>query len=44
MLGLDIYTIIARVLVLLIAFTVHELAHAVTADYLGDPTPGAWDE
>jgi len=25
--------------VLLIAFTVHELAHAVTADYLGDPTP-----
>lgn len=39
MLGLDIYTIIARVLVLLIAFTVHELAHAVTADYLGDPTP-----
>lgn len=24
---------------LLIAFTVHELAHALTADYLGDPTP-----
>lgn len=39
MLGLDIYTIIARVLVLLIAFTIHELAHALTADYLGDPTP-----
>ncbi len=39
MLGLDIYTIIARVLVLLVAFTIHELAHALTADYLGDPTP-----
>lgn len=40
MLGnLDIPTIIARVIVLLIAFTVHELAHALTADYLGDPTP-----
>jgi Zn-dependent protease len=25
--------------VLLIAFTIHELAHAVTADRLGDPTP-----
>jgi Zn-dependent protease len=35
----DIQTIIARVLVLIIAFTVHELAHALTADYLGDPTP-----
>lgn len=39
MLDLDIYTIIARVIVLLVAFTVHELAHALTADYLGDPTP-----
>lgn len=40
MLGnLDIATIIARVIVLLIAFTIHELAHALTADYLGDPTP-----
>ncbi len=40
MLGnLDIQTIVARVIVLLIAFTVHELAHALTADYLGDPTP-----
>jgi Zn-dependent protease len=35
----DLQTIIARVLVLVIAFTVHELAHALTADYLGDPTP-----
>jgi Zn-dependent protease len=39
MLGLDIPTLIARAIVLLIAFTIHELAHAVTADYLGDPTP-----
>ena len=39
MFDLDIPTIIARIIVLLIAFTVHELAHAVTADYLGDPTP-----
>jgi Zn-dependent protease len=35
----DLSTIIARVLALVIAFTVHELAHALTADYLGDPTP-----
>ena len=35
----DLSTIIARVIVLIIAFTVHELAHALTADYLGDPTP-----
>lgn len=39
MAGLDIATLIARAIVLLIAFTVHELAHAVTADRLGDPTP-----
>ncbi len=31
--------LIARVLVLLISFPVHELAHAVVADRLGDPTP-----
>lgn len=39
MFDLDLSTIIARVVVLLIAFTIHELAHALTADYLGDPTP-----
>lgn len=39
MLNQDPATLIARVLVLLVAFTLHELAHAVTADYLGDPTP-----
>ncbi len=31
--------LIARVMVLLISFPVHELAHAVVADRLGDPTP-----
>jgi Zn-dependent protease len=35
----EISTIVARIIVLLIAFTIHELAHAVSADYLGDPTP-----
>ncbi|MDX1414370.1 MAG: site-2 protease family protein [Candidatus Promineifilaceae bacterium] len=39
MLGLDPATLIARIIVLLIAFTVHELAHAVTANFLGDLTP-----
>jgi Zn-dependent protease len=39
MFDLNIATLIARVIVLLIAFTIHELAHALTADYLGDPTP-----
>lgn len=37
--GLDLATIAARAIVLLVAFTLHELAHAVTADFLGDPTP-----
>lgn len=39
MLGLDAATLIARAVVLLVAFTIHELAHAVTADRMGDPTP-----
>jgi Zn-dependent protease len=38
MLGLDAPTIISRVLTLVIAFTIHELAHAVTALQLGDDT------
>lgn len=37
--GLDLATLIARVIVLLVAFTVHELAHAWTADRFGDMTP-----
>ncbi|MGH2524096.1 MAG: site-2 protease family protein, partial [Anaerolineales bacterium] len=39
MLGLDAPTLIARIFTLIIAFTFHELAHAVTADQLGDDTP-----
>jgi Zn-dependent protease len=31
--------LLARVVVLVVAFTVHEFAHAWTADYLGDDTP-----
>jgi Zn-dependent protease len=30
---------ISRIIVLLVAFTIHELAHAWTADRFGDPTP-----
>jgi len=37
--NMDVSTIVARAIVLLVAFTIHELAHAVTADKLGDPTP-----
>jgi Zn-dependent protease len=37
--NLDAATLIARAIVLLMAFTIHELAHAVTADRMGDPTP-----
>ncbi|PID85837.1 MAG: hypothetical protein CSA11_00380 [Chloroflexi bacterium] len=39
MFNLNAATIIARIVVLLVAFTIHELAHAVTADRMGDPTP-----
>ncbi len=31
--------VFSNVIVLVVAFTVHELAHALTADYLGDSTP-----
>lgn len=37
--GFDPVTIIVRSIVLLIALPLHELAHALMADYLGDPTP-----
>jgi Zn-dependent protease len=37
--GLTLATLISRILVLLIAFTVHEFAHAWTATRFGDPTP-----
>ncbi len=39
MLGLDLPTLISRIIVLLTAFSVHEFAHAWTADYFGDDTP-----
>jgi Zn-dependent protease len=38
MLGLDAPTLISRLITLVIAFTIHELAHAWTADQLGDDT------
>ncbi len=39
MFGLDLPTIISRIFILVIAITVHEFAHAWTADYFGDNTP-----
>ncbi len=39
MLNLNISTLLARIVVLIVAFTVHEFAHAFTADRLGDYTP-----
>lgn len=39
MLGLDPSTLISRIIVLLTAFSVHEFAHAWTADQFGDNTP-----
>jgi Zn-dependent protease len=39
MLGLDAPTIVSRVITLIIAFTIHELAHAWVAVQLGDDTP-----
>lgn len=36
---LDISTLIANLIVLVIAFTIHEFAHAWTANYFGDVTP-----
>ena len=38
-LGLDPATIISRIIILVIAFSVHEFAHAWTATQLGDDTP-----
>lgn len=40
--GLDLPTIIARIFVLLTAFSVHEFAHAWTANFFGDDTPGRY--
>ena len=41
MLDLNPATLIARIIVLLTAFSVHEFAHAWMADYFGDDTPRA---
>lgn len=38
MLDLNPASLVARIVVLIVAFTIHELAHAVVADRLGDPT------
>jgi len=39
MIDLNPADLIARLIVLVIAFTVHEFSHAYVADYFGDPTP-----
>lgn len=39
MLGLSPATLISRLIILLTAFSVHEFAHAWTANYFGDDTP-----
>lgn len=41
MLGLDIPTLIARLFTLVIALSIHEFAHAWTANFFGDDTPRA---
>ena len=39
MLNINLATIISRVIILVIAFTIHEFAHAWAADSFGDSTP-----
>lgn len=39
MLGLDPATLISSIIVLLVAFPIHEFAHALTATWFGDDTP-----
>lgn len=39
MIGLNLSTIVSLAITLVIAITVHEFAHAITADNLGDPLP-----
>ena len=39
MLDLDPQTLITRIIILVVAFTIHELSHALTATYFGDDTP-----
>ncbi|MEN4042209.1 MAG: site-2 protease family protein [Anaerolineaceae bacterium] len=39
MLGLDIPTLLSRIVILIVSLSTHEFAHAATADALGDDTP-----
>ncbi|RLD98103.1 MAG: site-2 protease family protein [Bacteroidetes bacterium] len=39
MFNINIATFVSRAITLIIAFTIHEFAHAWTADYFGDSTP-----
>jgi Zn-dependent protease len=39
MINLDPSTLISKLVILLIAFPIHEFAHAITANYFGDNTP-----
>ncbi len=39
MLGLSVSTLIVRIITLVIAFTIHEFSHALTATLFGDQTP-----
>ncbi len=39
MLDLDPQTLITRIIILVVAFTIHELSHALAATYFGDDTP-----
>ena len=39
MLGIGIKEILYRIIILVIAFSVHEFAHAFVADKYGDSTP-----
>ncbi|HEY9086586.1 MAG TPA: site-2 protease family protein [Anaerolineaceae bacterium] len=41
MFDLDLPTLISRIIILIIAFTVHEFSHAKVADLFGDMTPRA---
>ena len=39
MFNIPLPVLFSRIVVLMVAFTIHELAHAWTADYFGDDTP-----
>jgi len=39
MLNLNLSTLLSRIIILMIAFTLHEFSHAIVATWLGDETP-----